>query len=478
MMMIRGLHATLAAMTVMCIAVLPCAAQQVDDFAGDWAGTINAGGQKIRLIFHFTVADDGGLEGTMDVPAQGAFDIAIDSIALDGSRIEVELNLPGGASYSGALDSAGGQITGAFSQGGGTRPLTLARSDEQAGPSRPQEPVEPYPYGVERITFANYKAGIELSGTLTVPAGDGPFPGVVLVSGAGPHDRNASMMGHKPFLVLADHLTRHGIAVLRYDERGVGSSGGEFDEATPTDFASDARAAATRLRNDPRMDDRRVGVLGHSEGGLAALIAADESQRIAFVVMLASPAAPGLESILASTQATALIHGRPRPVIEANLRIFEAIGRIVIEEDDRRVAEERMRDAIEDELADLDPAVRSALGFSNAVTTQLIEQFNRPGTRFVLAFDPRPVLKRINVPVLALYGGRDPLSPHDLHASAARSALAESGDGHATVEVLDGLNHLFQEAGTGSPAEFGQIAQTMSPVAMDAISKWIMRSKE
>jgi len=472
----RARQGALAALIAMCVGVAPCAAQEADAYAGDWAGTIDAGGQSIRLVFHFEVGEDGQLQGVMDVPDQGAFDIPIASIALDGVDIELGLPLQGDASFSGALDASGERITGAFAQGGGSLALVLTRSDEQSEPSRPQAPVKPYPYDTERITFRNAHADIALAGTLTIPRGDGPFPGVVLISGAGPHDRDASMMGHKPFLVLADHLTRHGVAVLRYDDRGVGASDGRFEDATPADFASDARSAAQRLGDHLRVHDQRVGVLGHSEGAIAAMIAADESQRIAFLVMLAGSAAPGLESVLASTERTAQTLGRPQSVIEANLSIFQTIGRIAIEERDRGVAERRMHAAIKQRLAELDPATRAGLGFSTAVVQQIVNEFNLPNTRFVLAFDPSPVLERISVPVLALYGGRDPLTPHTIHAPQARAALAGSKHARATVNTLDGLNHLFQEARTGSPAEFGQIEQTMSPAALDAVSSWILHA--
>lgn len=476
MMTTRAIQGAMGVLIAMWVAVAPCAAQQADAYAGAWTGTIDAGGQSIRLVFHLTVDDDGQLQGKMDVPDQGAFDIPIASIALDGAEIELGLNLPGDASYSGALDASGERITGAFSQGGGSLPLVLTRSDQRTEPSRPQTPVEPYPYHTERITFRNAHADIELAGTLTIPRGDGPFPGVALISGAGPHDRDASMMGHKPFLVLADHLTRQGVAVLRYDDRGVGASAGRFEDATPADFASDAIAAANYLRDHQRVHDQRVGVLGHSEGAIVAMIAADESERIAFLVTLAGPAAPGLESLLSSTETTGRVLGRPQSVVEANLRIFQTIGRIVIEERDRGVAEQRMHAAIKRQLAELDPSTRAALGFSPAVVEQLVNEFNLPNTRFVLALDPIPVLERIGVPVLALYGGRDPLTPHTLHAPRARAALAGAEHANATVKTLDGLNHLFQEARTGSPAEFGQIEQTMSPAALDAVSSWIMQA--
>ncbi len=251
------------------------------DVAGTWAGTLDAAGQELSLVFHIARGEEGQLSGTMDSPDQGAYGLALSAVeAEEDGSVRFEFAMVGGE-YTGRLSVEGEAIEGSWSQGGASFPLLLERGDADAlAPKRPQEPQPPFPYEALDVEFDNPEAGIRLAGTLTIPAGDGPHPAVVLISGSGPQDRDETVFGHRPFLVLADYLTRRGIAVLRCDDRGIGESTGDFAVATTPDFASDALAAVAFLQNASRSwIPARIGLVGHSEGAIVAPMAANRAAR-------------------------------------------------------------------------------------------------------------------------------------------------------------------------------------------------------
>ncbi len=375
------------------------------------------------------------------------------------------------------MTESGEDIVGTFSQGPASFPMELSRSAEESVLLvRPQEPKPPFPYLTREVTFPNREAGIELAGTLTLPEGAGPFPAVVLVSGSGPQDRNETLLGHKPFLVLADHLARNGVAALRFDDRGVGESTGDFAAATSEDFATDALAAVAYLREQPEVGRGRVGIVGHSEGGLIAPMAANRSDDVAFIIMLAGPGVPGIDILVAQGVLINRVGGASEHIIELNTRIQTGLADIVAAEPDPDVADPLMRSFMRELIDMLPDDVREAAGaaLSDETIDQTVKQLNSPWFRFFLHYDPRPVLEHVEVPVLALFGGKDLQVPAELNVPEIEAAFARAGNDDATVRTLPGLNHLFQEADTGSPAEYAQIEQTLSPVLLDAVSTWIL----
>ena len=327
------------------------------------------------------------------------------------------------------------------------------------------------------MTFTNTEAGIDLAGTLTIPDGLGPFPGVVLVSGSGPQDRDESLMGHKPFLVLADHLSRRGIAVLRFDDRGVGSSGGEFQTATSEDFTEDALAGVSYLEGQDRVAEAQVGIVGHSEGGLIAPLAAIRSEKVAYIVMLAGPGVPGIDILVAQGQLIGLAAGAPEAVIEMNSRVQRALADIAKEEPDAQKAGPIMRSAMREEIALLPPAIMEAIPESqigDAAINTTVNQFNSPWFRFFLHYDPRPILEQVSVPVLAIFGEKDLQVPHELNVPEIEAAFERGNNEATTVRVLPGLNHLFQQAESGAPSEYQQIEETFNQSALELVSSWIL----
>ena len=461
--------------------VLPGPLLAQDPWVGDWQGSLQVGPQSLPLIVHLTQGAD-GLEATMDSPAQGAMGIPVSSVRVAGDSLVFEVAVIQGR-YEGVRGS-GGLVDGTWSQGPNALPLVLERVADGEAPAavptpadRPQTPRCPCPYEVEEVVVPNPEAGIELAGTLTLPPADGPVPGVVLVSGSGPQDRDETLMGHKPFAVLADHLTRSGIAVLRYDDRGVGGSTGEFAAATSADFASDADAALAFLATRPEVDAGAVGIVGHSEGGLVGPLVTTRSDRARFLVLLAGPGVPGRDILRTQSRAVAELEGVSPEVIEINRRVLDGLFRVIAETEDPDEAATRARAVLSDAVAEIDPADRAAAGIPQGDLDPWLDaqvaQFNSPWMRYFLAYDPGPVLETVHVPVLALNGTLDAQVDADINLTAIGAALTRGGNPDHTEEALPGLNHLFQEAGSGTPTEYATIEQTMSPRAMDRVAEWI-----
>lgn len=456
------------------LATAPAMAQEQPDevLVGTWEGELDTGAAKLPIVFHIQRGEDGSLSATMDSPAQGAFGIPVSSVSLEDRAVTLEIAAVGGG-YTGTLSDDGSAIEGTWSQGPASLPLNVTKSEGGAAgaPSRPQEPTLPLPYRVEEVTVPNGEAGVELAGTLTLPEGDGPFPAAVLVSGSGPQDRDEALMGHRPFYVLSDHLTRQGIAVLRYDDRGVGGSTGDFATATSEDFASDALAAVAWLRQRPEIDPEAVGIVGHSEGGLVGPMAAVRSTDVAYVVMLAGPGLPGADILMAQGELIAKAMGTPDSVVALNTRTQKRMIDAVMGEPDRDDAAALLRGILDEAIATLPAEAREQA--EQTKETQ-IAQINSPWFRYFLSYDPRPTLRRLRVPVLALNGEKDLQVPWEANLEAIEQALREGGNPDFTVRMLPGLNHLFQTADTGAPAEYGMIEETMSPVALEAVSDWIL----
>lgn len=474
----------LTAASVACLAVVmavstpgPLAGQDAPDWApGTWAGTLDAGQQGIRIVYDISRDERDALTGTMAVPAQGASGIPLSDLVADGRTLSMTFPVPGGGSYEGELSASGAEIHGTFTQGPRSFPLDLERVDGEAeGPPRPQEPVPPLPYEAEEVRFTNAAAGLELTGTVTIPDGVGPFPGVVLVSGAGAQDRDGSMFGHRPMLVIADHLTRRGIAVLRFDDRGVGGSEGDFGTATPEDLSTDVEAAAAFLAARPSVAADGVGVAGHSDGALAAALAARRDDGIAFLVMLAGSGLPGVETAAEQAERLARVGGAPEEIVAMNRRLYGELGRVAADSTGDGDVDARLRAAARSVLDEFSPELRQRAfgGAEDRVVGQLVGAFGTPWTRYTLRHDPRETLEGVGVPVLALVGEKDLQLAAGPHLGAISGALARGGNDDVTVRAMPGLNHLLQQAESGSPSEFGRIEQTVAPAALRVMSGWI-----
>ncbi len=436
------------------------------EIVGDWHGSLEIPGTTLPLVFHIIQTDD-GLTATLDSPAQGSSGIPVSRVVFEPPRIELEVAAVNGG-FAGELD--GDTITGTWSQNGGELALTLERdSGAAAMPNRPQEPQAPFPYRVEEVRIAGSEPDVTLAGTLTAPQGEGPFPAVILISGSGPQDRDESLMGHRPFLVLADHLSRRGVAVLRLDDRGVGASTGSFAAATLVEFADDTQSAVRYLGE--RVDIGPIGLIGHSEGGMVAPMVANRSPAVRFVVLLAAPGMSGKDLLPLQNDVVIRAMGGTAEMAAANRAVQVALISVLESVSNPEAARARMREILIDALTR--PGGRTADELEPQIQAQLA-QLDGPGLRYFLSYDPLPALRALDRPVLALNGEKDTQVPPRENLDAIRRALtAGDNDDFAVVELPE-LNHLFQTAGTGAPTEYGSIEETMSPVALEMMTSWIL----
>jgi pimeloyl-ACP methyl ester carboxylesterase len=438
--------------------LLIAAAAQAGALDGTWQGALETGRGTLRLQFNIKSNDKGELSGTLDSLDQGANGIPLSAVGLKGSSVTLELNVVGGK-YEGELSKDGQEISGTWTQGK-PLPLVLKRGDKPAVRLRPQEPAKPYPYREEEVSYENPKAaGVRLAGTLTLPRdGKRPYPAVLLISGSGPQDRDEAILGHKPFLVLADYLTRRGIAVLRVDDRGTGKSTGKFSTATTEDFATDVEAGVGFLKSRADIKKTKIGLIGHSEGGIIAPIVAARSKDIAYIVMMAGLGVGGEALLLAQGEGLG-----GAKTAEYQRKAYA----VVRTEKDPQAARARLN-ALLDETAAPDK-------LPEAMKRQSIEMIMSDWFKGLLAYDPAPVLRNVKCPVLAINGGKDVQVNARANLAGIRESLAEGRNRDVTIVQFPNLNHLFQTAETGSISEYGRIEETVAPVALQTIGDWVRK---
>lgn len=443
-----------------------------------WIGELQMGVMTPVMQFRIVELEDGEVVAFFDSVTEGRTGFPA-TFSSDGEKLHFDVESIQ-LTYRGTLNEAGDEAEGIWSQGGRDVPLTLKRQEaeyrtDNVWESRPQRPMAPFPYESEDVTFAGPAEDITLAGTLTIPEGPGPHPAVVLISGSGAQDRDESIAGHKPFLVLADHLSRRGLAVLRYDDRGFGESTGDFDAATTEDFARDAGSAVQFLTGHPRIASDQIGLAGHSEGGLVAPMVAQMRDDLAFVVLMAGTGVKGADVITSQTEAMLRVAGVDESEIELSTRvnaaIFEAVVAAEPGADVAPLLEPILDDVVqslpESERATAGPAIRQSVDNS-------LGRLQSPWMRFFLAYDPVPALRAIDCPVLVVIGSKDLQVLPDLNLPAMRRALHEGANPDFEIVELEGLNHLFQTAGSGSMDEYPNIDETFSPTALQAISDWIL----
>jgi pimeloyl-ACP methyl ester carboxylesterase len=453
--------------------------------AGLWQGTLEVGAVPLRIVFKIERKPDGTLTGTLDSPDQGAADIPLSDVSLKDDSVRITVNSVFGV-YEGRLAEGGQAIAGKWSQGGTSLPLTMKRVDKVAEVRRPQEPKKPYPYREEEVSYENKKGGSRLAGTLTLPRKGGPFPAALLVTGSGQQDRNETVMGHQPFLVLADYLTRRGIAVLRVDDRGVGGSKGEVAKATSEDFAGDVLAGVAYLQSRKEIDPRKIGLIGHSEGGMIAPMAAVRSNDVAFLVLMAGTGVTGEQILYRQSDLILQAEGGTTEQIAQNRKGQEQIFAVLKRETDDAAAENAIRKVYEKLLVPPvpGPAQAAATAKEDAkkpedrkppVPEPMIRMVLSPWFRYFLTYDPQPTLRKVKCPVLAVNGENDLQVPAKENLSAIRAALQAGGNRDVTIKEMPNLNHLFQTSRTGAVSEYARIEETFSPAALKVIGDWIVQ---
>jgi len=443
----------------------------ITKYQGNWLGSLDVMGKKLRI--GLSITDSAGtLTSWLMSPDQGVMKIVVDKTSVNGDSLEVKSkNIA--STFRAKLNQSGDTLKGFWLQRG-KLPIAMKHVDKLPQLNRPQEPVKPYPYKEEDVSFTDVQTGITFAGTLTIPEGNKTFPAVVLVTGSGPQNRDEEILGHKPFLVIADYLTRNGIAVLRYDDRGVGKSKGVFSTSTTADFSQDAEAAFMFLMADKRIDAKKVGIIGHSEGGIIAPMVAARNKQVAFIVMLAGPGLKGQDILLQQSVLISKADTIPESEIKTNTALNKKMYAIAIKEKDDKKAAEKMRLLIEDYWKTMNPETMKKFGMDKKELIQSVYQILTPWFRYFLKTDPSKYLVKVKCPVLAVDGSKDLQVPPVQDLEAIKKYLTKAGNKNFTTKEFEGLNHLFQHTQTGSPSEYMDIEETFAPEVLDYMGKWIL----
>ncbi len=441
------------------------------DITGIWQGKLNIQGFKLRIVFHIK-KDKEKLIATMDSPDQGAKGIKIDKVIYQENKIELIISSINGK-YEGIIKSD--KISGKWSQNGMTFPLNLKKSKKAFQVKRPQEPKKPYPYSEEEVVIYNKKAKVKLSGTLTIPEGKGPFPAVILITGSGPQDRNETIFGHKPFLVISDFLTRRGIAVLRTDDRGVGKSTGNLRNSTTLELAEDVLYEIDFLKTHKKIDKNKIGLIGHSEGGIIAPIVATKTKDVAFIVLMAGTGLTGEKILYLQSRLISKAEGVDEKRIEDNLKLQKKLFNIIKNEKSYTLTKTKLRKILNEEFSKLSDKEKKQIKNKDKYINKEINQLTSPWFRFFLTYDPYQTLIKVKCPVLAINGEKDLQVPPDINLKKIKHALTKAGNKDFLIKKLKGLNHLFQTAKTGALSEYPKIEETISPIALNLIYSWIRK---
>lgn len=442
------------------------------DITGTWNGVLSVKGMEIRIELH-VIKNQSGYSSLMDSPDQGAKGIQVDSTFFENTVLRFVIN-KGKIEYEGKLNTDN-KIVGTFKQGGQWLSLDFGREiiESTVKLLRSQEPVKPYPYYSEEVKFKNKNANITLAGTLTMPQKNGKFPVVVLISGSGPENRDEEVFGHKPFLILADYLTRKGMAVLRFDDRGTAESTGDFKSATTEDFADDVLAAVEFLKKRKDIDKMNIGLIGHSEGGVIAPMAAARSEDINYIILLAGTGIKGSDLLLMQTELICRSQGMSDSDILDVITMNKGAYDIITSTEDTLMLKKALKAYYTPIVISMPEAQKPEGATTDEIVNMYVNQLSSPWMRFFLKYDPSLILKDVKCPVLALNGGKDLQVPSKENLEAIRAGLEKGNNLDVTIKEFPEMNHLFQECITGAIEEYAGIDQTISPVVLMEIAKWL-----
>lgn len=448
-----------------------CIAANAQDFKGRWSGLLDVNGTPLRL--HFTIAETDGLySAEMSSPDQNVYGIPVSRVVVDRLKLALEITEMG-ITYEGLLEK--NEIKGTFKQGNLEVAMHLKQLDiDNQEVARYQTPQPPYNYLIEDVTFFNESANIRLAGTLTLPKKKGKFPIAILISGSGPQNRDEEVFGHKPFLVIADYLTARGIGVLRFDDRGIGNSEGNFGLATTGDFATDVESAIVYLRSRSDVNSSKIGLIGHSEGAVIAPMVAAKDKRIKFLVMLAGFGLSG-DSILLKQQETIaqLLQVGEADIVaslDLNRKLFNAIKDYPEPEAPKRELYALISSYYATHpLPNLPVGVTKDLFFK-----QQVDGITTPWMLGFIRLDPALFLKQIDCPVLVLNGGKDIQVDATENVQAIRNALPKAKS-KMVSKIYPELNHLFQTCETGMMDEYATLEETISLQVLSDLYQWIQK---
>lgn len=468
----KRLQNTLVLLAIVISCVQTPRAQSQTSIEGNWLGAVDVQGMKMRLAFKVTRSGD-NYTAKFDSIDQAVRDLEIDSVTYQDNLVRFTAAKLG-LTYEGKLSENGNEITGALLQGAAAMPLVLKRIAELPALGRSQDPRKPYPYVEEEVTYKNETDNVKLAGTLTVPNSGANLPAVILISGSGAQDRNETVAGHRPFLVLADALTKKGIAVLRVDDRGVGGSDLGAPTATSENYADDVLAGVRYLKSRKEINPKQIGLIGHSEGGIIAPLAAARSNDVAFIVLLAGLGQTGAEVMYSQTQLIHRAGGLPSSVTATTVALLKSIFETLKTKTDKKAAEQSIREAIASHASAVPEEQRKAFAPIKATMEAQLPMYVSEWFRYFSAFDPQPTLRQVRVPVLALNGELDLQVPWKENLELIAAALKAGENKDYTVKAFPKLNHLFQTSQTGQLSEYDKIEETIAPQVLDTISDWIL----
>jgi uncharacterized protein len=431
-----------------------------DGIGGDWKGLLKTGSIDLRTTVHIA-GDANALTGKIDLLDQSMMGLPLTNVVFADSSLQFDLNT---SHYAGRLQ-ADGTIKGSLMQPGIEMGLDLERGEWVI--VRSQTPQAPFPYTVTDVTYPNAQAeGVTLAGTLTVPTNVQNYPVVVLSSGSGPQNRDSELLMHKPFWIIADYLGRHGIGVLRYDDRGVGASTGKHAMATSADFATDVLAGVQYLKSRSDLPISKIGLMGHSEGGIIVPMVAVQSSDVDFIILLAGTGVRGDLLLAEQTELVMRSSGSPEDEIAKSRKSNADIYRIIVKSKTMKQA----KDKIEKYMAQ---AAKTDTTITTASTKAMISQINNVWFRYFLKYDPATTLEQVKCPVFAINGDKDVQVPVEMNLTAIAAALQKGGNTHFKTQSFPGLNHLFQHCTTCSVNEYGLLEETFAPEVLEAVVAWI-----
>ncbi len=464
-----------AVFCILAIFLVTTVSAQQSIFIGDWKGKL----MGITLVFHITEKDR-QLSATMDSPDQGANGIRCDQVVIKDNSITISVSVIGG-NYIGSISSDNKTITGKWSQGGGSFDLVLGKDAIPAEKAKPQTPQPPFNYKVEEVEYDNSDRSVHLGATLTYPSLGSKFPAAILISGSGQQDRDETIMGHKPFAVIADHLTKLGFAVLRVDDRGIGKSKGEVEKASSADFAKDVITSLEFLKKRPEIDINRIGLIGHSEGGIIASLVAAERTDINFLILLAGPGINGADLLAEQGEQILLREGVSEDAVKAYTPLYKQLIKLSLTETDLNKAQQTAIKEYNQWVSNVNPELLQQLGFTSreigeTIIRNLVKEFSSPWMNYFLKSNASVFIEQTNAKVLALNGENDVQVIATSNTNGIKKALSKSRSPSYEVKVLPGLNHLFQRCVKCNITEYGELDETFSVEALTEIEKWLKKN--
>lgn len=461
------------------ISIIGCSSKQNEKkiknkLMGKWEAILVYPNVKYKLVADFEKDSSNNIRMKLSSPKQKSFNLTVDSLEIIGNKISFSVKKYQ-VHFSGIFNVDSNKIAGTWKQTKYHLHLIFFREGELARFNRPQYPMKPYPYNSDSVAFDNYKENIKLAGTLTYPNHKGKYPAVLLLSGMGPQDRDETMYGHKPFVIVADYLTKKGFAVLRVDDRGMGKSTGNYYNSTTNDFAGDAAASIEFLKKQQMVDSTQIGLIGFNEGGLIASMVASRNRNIQFIVLLSTPGLTGEKILLAQTLNIQKKEKVPKAELTKNYNFNKKVFNIIASRKDSSTIHDELVQAYKDMIASLSTKEKYQKKYSKNVILRQIGFMSTPWFRYYLTYDPKVNFEKVKCPVLNLYGDKDIQVQPDENLAAIKNALADGGNNNVKSEVIPNVNHLFQDCQTGLPQEYSQITETFSPKVLVIIGDWIKK---